>query len=89
MANISVELQQVSNKALAAAKARMLMDQTNGPEIGTAWEAIPSAVRESMIKDSCASMIMAAIRSLSTAEANKNAKAVNKALAVYDAIYAL
>ena len=89
MANISVELQQVSNKALASAKARILLDQTNGPEAGTAWEAIPSAVRESMIKDSCASMIMAAVRSLSTAEANKNAKAVNKAMAIYDAIYAL
>ena len=89
MANISVELQQVSNKALASAKARLLMDRTNGPETGTAWEAIPSSVRESMIKDSCASMIMAAVRSLSTAQANKNAKAVNKAMAVYDAIYAL
>lgn len=89
MANISVELQQVSNKALASAKARLLLDRSSGPAIGTGWEAIPSAVRESMIKDSCASMIMATVRSLSTAEANKNAKAVNKAMAVYDAIYAL
>ena len=87
--NVQAMLKEVSERALASAKCRLETDRTEGPAKGTSWEEIPSSVRQSMIKDSCASMIMAAIRSLSTAEANKNAKAVDKALAIYDAIYAL
>lgn len=87
--NIQATLKEVSERALASARARLEKDRSEGPAKGTSWEEIPSSVRQSMIKDSCASMIMASIRSLSTAEANKNAKAVNKALKVYDEIYSL
>lgn len=87
--NVQAMLKEVSEKALASAKARLKTDRTEGPAKGTSWEEIPANVRESMIKDSCSSMIMTLIRTLSTAEANKNAKAVDKALKIYNEIHSL